>query len=107
MKRERGQALPLVMIAVVIGALVIPPFLSHTGTSLIGSRKYAQAIHTQYASDSGAEHAIWNLTNGERVGEHRFACDAPTALAFDAAGQTLYAGSTSGRVARLVTEPVD
>lgn len=63
-KGEKGQALPLVMIAVVIGALIIPPFLGHTGSSLIGSRTYTEAIHTQYACDSGAEHAIWNLTEG-------------------------------------------
>jgi len=64
MKGEKGQALPLVLIAIMIGALVIPPFLGHTGTSLIGSKNYAQAVYSQYAADSGAEHAIWNLTYG-------------------------------------------
>jgi hypothetical protein len=64
MKSEKGQALPLVLIAIVIGALVIPPFLNNTGTSLIGSRVYAQEIYAQYAADSGAEHAIWNLKYG-------------------------------------------
>ena len=64
MKSEKGQALPLVLIAIAIGALVIPSFLSQTGTSLIGSRTYAQEINAQYAADSGAEHAIWNLKYG-------------------------------------------
>ncbi len=64
MKSEKGQALPLVLIAIAIGALVIPPFLNNTGTSLIGSRTYAQEIYAQYAADSGAEHAIWNLKYG-------------------------------------------
>jgi len=63
-KSEKGQALPMVMIAILAGALIIPPFLGHTGTSLIGSRIYTQAIHSQYACDAGAEHAIWNLTDG-------------------------------------------
>lgn len=64
MKAEKGQALPLVLIAIMIGALVIPPFLGHAGTSLIGSKNYAQAVYSQYAADSGAEHAVWNLTYG-------------------------------------------
>jgi hypothetical protein len=63
-KSELGQALPLVLIAVMIGALVIPPFLGHAGTGLIGSRYYAQAVYAQYAADSGAEHAIWGLAYG-------------------------------------------
>jgi len=64
LKSEKGQALPLVLIAIAIGALVIPSFLNNTGTSLIGSRAYAQEIYAQYAADSGAEHAIWNLKYG-------------------------------------------
>ncbi len=58
---EKGQALPLVLIAIMLGALVIPPFLGHTGTSLIGSRHYGETVYAQYAADSGAEHAIWRL----------------------------------------------
>ena len=61
---EKGAALPMVLIAIALGALVIPSFLNHTGTSLISSKAYVQEIHTQYAADSGAEHAIWNLKYG-------------------------------------------
>ena len=61
---EKGQALLLAMIALLIGAFVIPPFLGFVGTSLIGSRNYKDSLDTQYACDSGAEHAIWNLTEG-------------------------------------------
>jgi hypothetical protein len=61
---EKGQVLPLVLIAVAMGALVIPSFLNRTGTSLIGSRVYAQELYAQYAADSGAEHAIWDLKYG-------------------------------------------
>ena len=63
-KSEKGQALPLVMIAIAIGALVIPSFLGHAGSSLIGSKTYGQSLDAQYAADAGAEHAIWNLTDG-------------------------------------------
>jgi len=51
----------MVLIAIVLGALVIPPFLNDVGASLIGSRAYAGSIAAQYAADSGAEHAIWRL----------------------------------------------
>ena len=61
LKDEKGQALPLVMIAITIGALVIPSFLSNVGTSLIGSRTLTQEMNTQYTCDAGGEHAIWSL----------------------------------------------
>ena len=61
---EKGQALPLVMIAVVLGALVVPPFLGYADSSIIGSRHYAGAIYSEYAADSGVEDAIWRLTYG-------------------------------------------
>ena len=62
---EKGFALPLVMLTILVGALVIPPFLSYVGTSLIGSRNYADVLDAQYACDSGAEHAIWSLAEND------------------------------------------
>ncbi len=59
---EKGLALPLALCVVVFGTLVITPFLSHAGSSLIGSRIYGEAISQQYSSDAGVEHAIWDLT---------------------------------------------
>jgi hypothetical protein len=64
MNGEKGQALPLAMLALTIGALLIAPFLGHAGSSLIGSRTYASSIVTRNAADAGAEHAIWSLTRG-------------------------------------------
>src|SRR4030043_1504362 len=61
---EKGQALPLVMLAVVFGALVIPPFLGYTDSSIIASKTFGNSLRSQYASDSGVEHAIWRLTDG-------------------------------------------
>jgi hypothetical protein len=68
MKGEEGQALPLAILALTIGALVVAPFLGHAGTSLIGSRFYAGIIHEQNACDAGVEHAIWGLTSGDLSG---------------------------------------
>ncbi len=64
MNGEKGQALPMAILALTIGALVIAPFLGHAGSSLIGSRVYGESIGQQNACDAGVEHAIWNLTNG-------------------------------------------
>ena len=61
---EKGQALPLALVALAMGALVVTPFLTHVGTGLTGSRIYGLAIMGQYSCDAGVEHAMWNLTNG-------------------------------------------
>jgi len=61
---EKGIALPLVMIAIMVGALVIPAFLGRVSTGLLGSRNYRDVLNAEYAADAGAEHAIWNLTDG-------------------------------------------
>ncbi len=65
MNSQKGQALPLALVALVIGMLTIAPFLSHAGSSLIGSRIYQQSISEQYSADAGVEYAIWHLQSGE------------------------------------------
>jgi hypothetical protein len=64
-KGERGQALVITLILVALGGVVITPFLSHVGTSLIGSQVYRESITRQYSGDAGVEHAIWDLTYGD------------------------------------------
>ncbi|OGO32504.1 MAG: hypothetical protein A2Z29_06800 [Chloroflexi bacterium RBG_16_56_11] len=64
MNGEKGQALPLAIMALAFGMLVITPFLSHAGTNMISSGTYAGAITGNSACDAGVEHAIWNLTRG-------------------------------------------
>jgi hypothetical protein len=61
---EKGQALLVVLAIVAFGGLVISPFLSHAGESLLGSRMYGDAIAQQYSGDAGVEHAIWGLKYG-------------------------------------------
>jgi hypothetical protein len=64
MNGEKGQALPLAMMALAIGMLVITPFLGHASASVLGSRTYAQSITGSSACDAGVEHVIWSLTRG-------------------------------------------
>ncbi len=64
MKSEKGQALPLAIMVLAVGTLVITPFLSHAGSSLIGSGVYEQSLTELYSCDAGIEYAIWGLQNG-------------------------------------------
>ncbi len=61
MNGEKGQVLPLVLLALAIGSVVVTPFVGHAGSSLIGSRIYRQAITEQYSCDAGVEWALWRL----------------------------------------------
>jgi len=61
MNSEKGQALPLAMLALAFGTLVISPFLGHASSSLVGSRIYGQVISEQYSCDAGVEWALWRL----------------------------------------------
>lgn len=61
MNSEKGQALPLALIAMVVGALVISPFLGNASSSLVGSRIYGQAIVEQCSCDAGIEWVLWRL----------------------------------------------
>lgn len=69
MNREKGQVLPLALVALAIGTVIITPFIGHAGSNLIGSRIYAQAITGGYSSDAGIEHAIWRLTDDDLTSE--------------------------------------
>jgi len=65
MNSQKGQVLPLALVALAIGMLTIAPFLGHAGSSLIGSRIYGQSMSEQYSADAGVEYAIWHLQSGE------------------------------------------
>lgn len=61
MNSEKGQTLPLALIALAVGSLVIAPFLGHASSSLIGSRVYEGVMTEQYSCDAGIEWALWKL----------------------------------------------
>ena len=58
---EAGQVLPLTLAALMLGMVVVMPFVTQAGTTLIGSRNYGLIIKEGYAADSGVEHAVWRL----------------------------------------------
>ena len=58
---EKGQALPLALIALGVGAVLITPFLESVSTNLLASRKYTESMVEQYAADAGIEDVIWRI----------------------------------------------
>jgi len=61
MKSERGQALILVLILLVVGALVIVPVLQLGYTNLKARTIYGQFIKDDYAADAANEYILWKL----------------------------------------------
>jgi hypothetical protein len=56
---ERGQALILVLILLLVGGLVIAPLLDFMGTGLkVGKGVYENKMYETYAADAGVEHAL-------------------------------------------------
>ena len=61
-KGEKGQALIIVVLLMLVSALVIAPMLSHVSTGLkTGVEVFEEKMHGQYAADSGIEDALYNI----------------------------------------------
>jgi len=61
MKRQRGQALILVLIFLALGALTIVPILRLTGDILKSSQRYVQFSNEDYAANAALEYGLWRL----------------------------------------------
>ena len=58
-REERGQALVLVLILLLVGGLIIAPLLDLMGTGLkVGKEVYENKMYEIYAADAGVEHAL-------------------------------------------------
>lgn len=77
-RRETGQAFPVVLMALGGGALMIGPLLGYVSTGLTGVRRGAEAAARYYAADAGVEHAMWRL----RYGGLTLATDSPFTYAY-------------------------
>jgi len=60
---QEGRALALTLIALAVGCLLIPPFLSYISTNLLASHATEEGMREQYAADAGVEYAVWKLIN--------------------------------------------
>jgi len=62
---EKGQALVMVLILMLIGGLISGPLLSNIGTGLITGEVYEKRTVELYAADAGVEDAVWKIQQGE------------------------------------------
>jgi len=62
-KGEKGQALPVVLVLLVLGGLLIVPCLSYASTSLNSGRIVEKNVSGLYAADAGVENALWCIKN--------------------------------------------
>jgi len=62
---EKGAALVMVLILLLISGLIIGPLLSYMGTGLITGEVYEMRTDELYAADAGVEDAIWKIQNSD------------------------------------------
>ncbi|MBA7564675.1 hypothetical protein ES708_06342 [subsurface metagenome] len=68
-KGEKGQALPIVLIVMLLGGLMVTPCLDYAATNLSVGRSVEKNVDALYAADSGIEDVLWKLKNGSLASE--------------------------------------
>ena len=67
-KDEKGQALIIVLILMLLGGLIIAPLLQYMSTGIkVGKEVYENKMYEFYAADAGVEDALWYLQSTERL----------------------------------------
>ncbi len=61
-RNEQGQALPIILILMVIGGLIIAPLLSYVSSGLLVGQTYEAMADELYAADAGVEDGLWQIT---------------------------------------------
>ncbi len=64
-KDEKGQALILAMILMLVGGLIIVPLLGFMSTGLIVGRVFEDKMAQVYAADGGIEDGLWKIINDQ------------------------------------------
>ena len=65
LRDEKGAALAMALILLLIGGLMTAPLLSHMGSGLIAGEVYEARTAELYAVDAGVEDGIWKIQNGD------------------------------------------
>ncbi len=66
-RNEKGQAMILALILLLVSGLIAAPLLAFTGTGLLTGEVYERRTAELYAADAGVEDALWRINNGEVV----------------------------------------
>lgn len=62
---EKGAAMVLAVILLLVGGLIAAPLLAHMGTGIVAGEIYEKRTAELYAADAGVEDAIWKIQRGE------------------------------------------
>ena len=68
LRRQEGQNLPLVLVAMGVGIVLISGLLSAVDQRLTMVRDLPWKGEERYAADAGVEYALWTLANDEEFG---------------------------------------
>lgn len=58
---EKGQAMVLCLILLLVGSLLLTPLLNFMGTGLLAGQRAEARMEEYYAADAGVEDALWNV----------------------------------------------
>jgi hypothetical protein len=62
---ERGQALILALILLLVGGLITAPLVAFAGNGVLNGEVYEGRTAELYAADAGVENALWKIQHGE------------------------------------------
>lgn len=62
---EKGAALIIALILLLIGGLISAALLNHMGSGILASQVHERRTAELYAADAGVEDAIWKIQHGE------------------------------------------
>ena len=65
LRGERGAAMMLVLILLLVSGLIVASLLSYMGTGLLAGEVYEERTAQLYAVDAGVEDAIWKIQNSD------------------------------------------
>jgi len=74
---EKGQAMFLTVILLLVGGLIVSSLLAYMGNGLLNGRVYERRTAELYAADAGVEDAVWKIQNATEV-KPPVACGDPT-----------------------------
>jgi len=66
---EKGAALLLAIILLLVGGLIAAPLLAHMGTGILTGEVYETRTAELYAADAGVEDAVWKIQHQDQVPE--------------------------------------
>lgn len=72
---EKGSALLLALILLLVSGLIAAPLLAHMGTGIVVGEVYERRTNELYAADAGVEDAIWSISHESIPPDDWHECD--------------------------------